>query len=72
MERERLCVALKSLTGSFMHKTTRQAVDETIGRAIDDLYVLAKEADREDAKCIYEIIERLKRFNEEDEEKASI
>jgi hypothetical protein len=55
-----------------MHKTTRQAVHEAIHRAIDDLYVLAKEADSEDAKCIYEIIERLKRFNEEDEEKASI
>jgi hypothetical protein len=55
-----------------MHKTTRQAVHETIRRAIDDLYVLVKEADSKDAKHIYEIIERLKRFNEEDEEKASI
>ena len=55
-----------------MHKTTRHAVHEAIRRAIDDLYVLAKEADSEDAKCIYEIIERLKRFNEEDEEKTSI
>jgi tRNA A22 N-methylase len=72
MERERICVALKSLMGSFMHKTTRHAVHEAIRRAIDDLYVLAKEADSEDAKCIYEIIERLKRFNEEDEEKTSI
>jgi hypothetical protein len=55
-----------------MHKTTRHAIQQTIRQAIDDLYVLAKEADREDAKCIYEIIERLKRFNEEDEEKTSI
>jgi hypothetical protein len=55
-----------------MHKTTRRAVHKAIHRAIDDLYALAKEADREDAKCIHEIIERLKRFNEEDEEKASI
>jgi DNA polymerase III delta prime subunit len=58
--------------GSFMHKTTRQAVHEAIRRAINDLYVLAKEADSEDAKHIYEIIERLKRFNEEDEKKTSI
>ena len=72
MERERLCVALKSLIGSFMHKTTRHAIQQTIRQAIDDLYVLAKKVDSEDAKCIYEIIERLKRFNEEDEEKTSI
>ena len=63
-----------------MHKTTRhairetisQAIRETISQAIDDLYALAKEADSEDAKHIYEIIERLKRFNEEDEKKTSI
>jgi hypothetical protein len=55
-----------------MHKTTRQAIQETIRQAIDDLYVLAIEADSEDAKYIYEIIERLKRFNEEDEKKTSI
>jgi hypothetical protein len=55
-----------------MHKTTRRAVHEAIHRAIDDLYALAKEADSEDAKCIYEIIERLKRFNEEDEGKMNI
>ena len=52
-----------------MHKTTRHAIQQTIRQAIDDLYALAKEADSEDAKHIYEIIERLKRFNEEDEEK---
>jgi tRNA A22 N-methylase len=72
MERERLCVALKLLIGSFMHKTTRHAIQQTIRQAIDDLYALAKEADSEDAKHIYEIIERLKRFNEEDEKKTSI
>jgi tRNA A22 N-methylase len=72
MERERFCVALKSLIGSFMHKITRQAIQQTIRQAIDDLYALAKEADSEDAKCIFEIIERLKRFNEEDEGKMSI
>ena len=72
MERERLCVALKSLIGSFMHKNTRQAIQETIRQAIDDLYALAEEADSEDAKHIYEIIERLKKFNEEDEKKMSI
>jgi tRNA A22 N-methylase len=72
VERERLCAALKSLIGSFMHKTTRQAIQETIRQAIDDFYVLAIEADSEDAKYIYEIIERLKRFNEEDEKKTSI
>ena len=72
MEREQFCVALKSLIGSFMHKTTRHAIRETIRQAIDDLYALAKEADSEDAKHIYEIIERLKRFNEEDEKKTSI
>ena len=55
-----------------MHKTTRQAVHEFIRRAIDDLYALAKEADSEDAKHIYEIIERVKKFNEEDENKTSI
>jgi hypothetical protein len=55
-----------------MHKTTRHAIQQTIRQAIDDLYALAKEADSEDAKCIYEIIERLKRFNEEDEKKTSI
>ena len=55
-----------------MHKTTRQAVHEAICRAIDDLYVLAKEADSEDAEHIYKIIERLRRFNEEDEKKTSI
>ena len=55
-----------------MHKTTRHAIRETIRQAIDDLYALAKEADSDDAMFIYEIIERLKRFNEEDEEKASI
>jgi hypothetical protein len=55
-----------------MHKTTRHAIRETISQAVDDLYALAKEADSEDAKHIYEIIERLKRFNEEDEEKESI
>ena len=55
-----------------MHKTTRHAVHEAIHRAIDDLYVLAKEADSEDAELIYEIIEGLKRFNEEDEERTSI
>jgi hypothetical protein len=55
-----------------MHKTTRHAIRETIRQAIDDLYALAKEADREDAKHIYEIIERLRRFNEEDEKKTSI
>ena len=71
MERERLCVALKSLIGSFMHKNTRQAIQETIRQAIDDLYALAKEADSDDAKFIYEIIERLKRFNEEGEEKET-
>ena len=67
MERERLCVALKLLIGSFMHKITRHAIQQTIRQAIDDLYALAKEADSEDAKHIYEIIERLRRFNEEDE-----
>ena len=55
-----------------MHKITRQAIQQTIRQAIDDLYALAKEADSEDAKCIFEIIERLKRFNEEDEGKMSI
>ena len=55
-----------------MHKTPRQTIQETIRQAIDDLYALAKEADSEDAKHIYEIIERLKRFNEEDEKKTSI
>jgi len=55
-----------------MHKTTRQAIHETIRRAIDDLYVLAKEADSEDAKSIYKIIERLQRFNEQNEDKAAI
>ena len=55
-----------------MHKTTRQAIQETIRQAIDDLYALAKEADSEDAQRIYEIIERLKRFNEEDEENTNI
>ena len=55
-----------------MHKTTRQAIQETIRQAIDDLYVLAIEADSEDAKYIYEIIERLKRFNEENEKKTNI
>ena len=58
--------------GSFMHKTTRQAIQETLRQAIDDLYALATEADSEDAKYIYEIMERLKRFNEENEEKTSI
>ena len=72
MEREQFCVALKSLIGSFMHKITRQAIQQTIRQAIDDLYALAKEADSEDAKHIYEIIERLKSFNEEDEKKTSI
>ena len=72
MKQEQICVALKSLMGSFMHKTTRHAIRETISQAIDDLYALAEEADSEDAKHIYEIIERLKRFNEEDEKKASI
>ena len=72
MEREQFCVALESLIGSFMHKTTRHAIRETISQAIDDLYALAKEADSEDAKCIFEIIEQLKRFNEEDEKKTSI
>ena len=72
MERERLCVARKSLVGFFMHKTTRHAIQQTIRQAIDDLYALAKEADSDDAMFIYEIIERLKRFNEEDEEKTSI
>jgi hypothetical protein len=46
-----------------MHKTTRQAIQETIRQAIDDLYALAREADSEDTERIYEIIERLKRFN---------
>ena len=55
-----------------MHKTTRHAIQQTIRQAIDDLYALAKEADSEDAKHIYEIIERLKKFNEEDEKKTSI
>ena len=55
-----------------MHKTTRHAIQQTIRQAIDDLYALAREADSEDAKCIYEIIERLKKFNEEDESKTSI
>jgi len=54
-----------------MYKITRQAIQETIRQAIDDLYALAKEADGEDVKCIYEIIERLKRFNEEDEKKKT-
>ena len=72
MEREQFCVALKSLIGSFMQKTTRQAIQETIRQAIDDLYALAKEADSEDAEHIYEIIERLERFNEEDEKKTSL
>ena len=72
MEREQFCVALKSLIGSFMHKTTRHAIRETISQAIDDLYALAKEADSEDAKYIYEIMERLKRFNEENEKKTNI
>ena len=52
-----------------MHKTTRQAIQETIRQAINDLYALAKEADSEDVKRIYEIIERLKIFNEKNEEK---
>ena len=72
MERERLCVARKSLVAFFMHKTTRHAIRETISQAIDDLYALAKEADSEDAEHIYEIIERLEKFNEEDENKTSI
>ena len=55
-----------------MHKTTRHAIQQTIRQAIDDLYVLAIEADSEDAKYIYEIIERVKKFNEEDENKTSI
>ena len=55
-----------------MHKTTRHAIQQTIRQAIDDLYALAKKADSEDAEQIYEIIERLRRFNEEDEKKTSI
>ena len=55
-----------------MHKTTRHAIQQTIRQAIDDLYALAKEADSEDAEHIYKIIERLKRFNEEDGEKTNI
>ena len=55
-----------------MHKTTCHAIQQTIRQAIDDLYALAKEADSEDAKHIYEIIGRLKRFNEENEKKTSI
>jgi len=55
-----------------MHKTTRHAIQQTIRQAIDDLYALAKEADSEDAKHIYKIIERLKKFSEEDEKKTSI
>ena len=54
-----------------MHKTTRHAIQQTIRQAIDDLYALAKEADSEDAEHIYEIIERLERFNEEDEKKSN-
>ena len=53
-----------------MHKTTRHAIRETISQAIDDLYALAKEADSEDTKHIYEIIERLRKFSEEDEKKT--
>jgi hypothetical protein len=55
-----------------MNKTTRHAIQQTIRQAIDDLYALVKEADSEDTEHIYEIIERLKRFNEEDEKKTSI
>ena len=55
-----------------MHKTTCHAIQQTIRQAIDDLYALAKEADSEDTKHIYEIIERLKKFSEGDEKKTSI
>ena len=43
---------------------------ETLRKAIDDLYALAKGANKEDAERIHEIIERLRTFSQHDEQQT--
>lgn len=47
-------------------------MDKTTRQTINDLYVLAKVADREEAERINEIIDRLQSVDEHDDEHTDI
>jgi hypothetical protein len=47
-------------------------MSKTIRQTIADLYVIANLSDSENAKKIYEIIERLQGFDERDDEQNNI